>query len=134
MPDSMFRRLTGIHLAPLWRAPFGELNRDILRWAAEAGWKHTGWSLRCDSWDWVADSASKLYRTPNEIVTHFERLEQSQGLNGRILLMHLSSERKNEFPYTVLGRLIDSLRGRGYRFVTVSGLLNGGKTPAVKGK
>ena len=131
-PDSLFYILSGIHLAPLWRAPFGELNRDILRWAAEAGWKHTGWSLKCDSWDWVADSTSQLYRTPQEIVTHFEQLENKQGLNGRILLMHLSSERKKDFPYTVLGRLIDSLRSRGYRFVTVSRLLTGEKAVAAK--
>lgn len=131
-PDSLFHLLTGIHLAPLWRAPFGELNRDILRWAAEAGWKHTGWSLKCDSWDWVADSTSPLFRTPQEIVTHFKQLEHKQGLNGRILLMHLSSERKKDFPYSVLGKLIDDLRARGYRFATVSGLLKIKKTRTAK--
>ena len=65
-------------------------------------------------------------------MAHFMQLEKSEGLNGRILLMHLSSERKNEYPYTVLGRLIDSLRSRGYRFVTVGALLTGRNTAGAK--
>jgi len=42
--DSLFYSITKKHLAPFWRAPFGEINQDILLWAAEAGYKHVGWS------------------------------------------------------------------------------------------
>ena len=121
--DSLFRKTGGKPMAALWRAPFGELNNDILLWAAEAGFKHVNWSMHCDSWDWVADTSSQLYRTPRDILDHFLTYETENGLRGRILLMHLGSERKNEFPYTILGKLIDALRKRNYRFVTVSELL-----------
>ncbi len=121
--DSLFRQASGQSMAALWRAPFGELNKDILLWAAEIGFKHVNWSLHCDSWDWVADTSSQLYRTPREILNYFLNMESETGLQGKILLMHLGSERKKEFPYTILGKFIDSLRTRGYRFVRVSALL-----------
>lgn len=122
--DSLFNLIIGEHLTPLWRAPFGEFNSDILLWAAEAGYKHINWSLKCDSWDWVADTSSNLYRSADEIYAYYMNLEKELGLQGRILLMHLGSERQSDFPYTVLGRLIDSLQERGYTFTTVSKLLS----------
>jgi len=122
--DSLFNLISGEHLASFWRAPFGEINPDILLWAAEAGYKHINWSLKCDSWDWVADTSSNLYRSADEIYTYYMNLENELGLNGRVLLMHLGSERQSDFPYTVLGRLIDSLQERGYTFTTVSKLLS----------
>jgi len=127
--DSLFQQLTGRHMAPYWRAPFGEYNRQILRWAAEAGFKHIGWSPKCDALDWVKDSTSSLYRSSNQILQHFLKLEEEHGLNGRIILMHIATERQNDFAYLMLPALIDSLRHRGYRFVTVSKLLNARHLP-----
>ena len=122
--DSMFYQTTKQKMAPLWRAPFGEQNRDIITWAAEAGYKHINWSAKSDSWDWVADTSSALYRTADEIYVHFMRLEEKSGLNGRILLMHLGSERQEDFPYASLGRIIDELKSRGYEFLKISELLS----------
>ncbi len=121
--DSLFKKITGRHLAPFWRAPFGEFNKQILRWAAEAGYKQVVWSHHCDALDWVADSTSELYRSAAEILHHFLRLEETSGLQGRIILMHLGTERHRDYPYRILPALIDSLRMRGYRFVTVGQLL-----------
>ena len=121
--DSLFKNITGRNLALLWRAPFGELNENILLWAAEIGYKHVNWSLHCDSWDWVADTSSQLYRSPQLIFKYFLKQEGESGLQGRILLMHLGSERKRDFPYSILGKLIDALHKRGYRFVTVNTLI-----------
>jgi len=121
--DSLLHALTKRGMAPYWRAPYGEYNKDILRWAAEAGYRHVGWSRHCDTWDWEADTASVLYRTPQEILQYLLKTEQQEGLNGKIILMHLGSERKNHFPYEILPNLIDALRQRGYRFVTVSALV-----------
>ncbi len=125
--DSLFKQTSGESMAALWRAPYGELNNEILLWAAEIGFKHINWSLRCDSWDWVADTSSHLYRNPQEMLDYFLNLESETGLQGRIVLMHLGSERKKDFPYTVLGKFIDTLRVRGYRFVRVSTLLGNSK-------
>lgn len=122
--DSLFKQTSGHPMVALWRAPFGELNNDILLWAAEIGFKHINWCQHCDSWDWVADTSSQLYRSSTEILSHFLTLESEKGLQGKILLMHLGTERKKDYPYTILGKLIDELRSKGYRFVRVTNLLN----------
>jgi peptidoglycan/xylan/chitin deacetylase (PgdA/CDA1 family) len=109
---------------PYWRAPFGEINKEILFWAAELGYRHIGWSSRCDSWDWVEDTTSNLYRSSLEIKKHFLQLEEKKGLKGKIILMHLASERLSDFPYENLPGLIDELRGRGYSFLKISQLLS----------
>ncbi|KAA3617246.1 MAG: hypothetical protein D8M58_03330 [Calditrichaeota bacterium] len=121
--DSIYFALRKKHLIPFWRAPFGEINREILMWAGELGYRHIGWSYKCDSWDWVADKSSNLYRTSEQIKEHFLNLEQDKGLSGKILLMHLGSERKDDFPYQNLASLIDELETRGYEFIKVSELL-----------
>jgi len=123
--DSLFYHNFRKRLKPYWRAPFGETNREILFWAAELGYRHIGWSYRCDSWDWVADKNSELYRSAEEIKNHFLNLEEKYGLNGRIVLMHLGSERLDDFPYLTLAELISELKQRGYSFLRVSDLLKG---------
>ncbi len=121
--DSLFYAGFGIHMKPYWRAPFGEINNEVLFWAAELGYRHIGWSYRCDSWDWVADPASSLYRSSKAIEDHFLEMENSNGLNGRIILMHLGSERKDDFAYLTLASLIEELKNRNYKFLKVSELL-----------
>lgn len=123
--DSLFYNIFKKRLKPFWRAPYGEINREILFWAAELGYRHVGWSSRCDSWDWVVDKKSKLYRTSEEIRNYFLDFEEKSGLNGRIILMHLGTERKDDFPYETLDGLIKELKKRGYAFKPVSELLKG---------
>jgi len=123
---------TGLRFVPLWRAPYGEYNRDICRWALDAGYLHIGWRLgkswhqNLDSNDWVADENSPAYRTPEEVFNKIVRIASHPGgLNGGIILFHLGTERKqrSQQVHIVLGRLIDTLRGMGYEPVTVSELL-----------
>jgi len=121
--DSLFYALTHRSMAPYWRAPYGELNNNILLWAAEAGYKHIGWSQRCDTWDWVADTGSVLYRSNGQILEHVLKLEEKSGLDGKILLMHLGTERKADYPYMILEEMIKTLQERGYRFARISELL-----------
>jgi peptidoglycan/xylan/chitin deacetylase (PgdA/CDA1 family) len=123
--DSLFYKRFKKRLKPYWRAPYGEINREILFWAAELGYRHIGWSYHCDSWDWVADKNSELYRSADQIKNHFLSIEEKSGLNGKILLMHLGSERNDDFPYLTLADLITELRRRGYTFLQVSQLLKG---------
>ncbi|MGD9486737.1 MAG: polysaccharide deacetylase family protein [Calditrichaceae bacterium] len=118
--DSLFRTVTNHQMAPFWRAPFGEINEQVALWAAEIGFKHIGWSQNCDSRDWVADAGSSLYRTNTEILQHFIEQEEQSGMSGKIILMHLGSERKDDFPYLILPDLIEQLKRRGYGFKTIS--------------
>lgn len=111
------------HLKPLWRAPFGEYNDEILTWAAELGYRHIKWSNQCDTWDWVSDKESPLYRTPNEIYAHLINLLVNEKLNGAIILMHFGSNRENEFPFEMLTKLIHALKEENYKILTVSQLL-----------
>jgi peptidoglycan/xylan/chitin deacetylase (PgdA/CDA1 family) len=122
--DSIFYSYFKQHLKPLWRAPYGEYNKDILRWAAELGYKHIKWSAQCDTWDWVSDRESPFYRTPDEMYGHLINLMINEKLKGAIILMHFGSIRKNEFPYQMLTKLISALRSQDYKILTISQLLS----------
>ena len=124
-----YEALTGRRMTPLWRAPFGEINDDLLRWAEDAGWSHVGWTRddsggrhTLDSLDWVAERSSRNYLSSSEIT---ERLLAFGGggdrLNGGIVLMHLSTRREDP-GVTRLGEFIDALRRDGFRLVTISEL------------
>ena len=123
---------TGLRFAPLWRAPYGEYNRDICRWALDAGYLHIGWrqgrswQQNLDSNDWVPDENSSGYRSPEEVFDKIVRIASHPGgLNGGIILFHLGTERKqrSQQVHIILGKLIDTLRSMGYEPITVSDLL-----------
>ena len=130
--EELFKELTGQEMVPLWRAPFGEQNETIRRWATEAGYRHVSWTYdpktrkSLDGLDWVSDRASALYLTSNQIVRKilsFDR-ETDTGLAGGIVLLHLGSERKVDPFYPKLGDLIDQIEQRGYKLGMVSKLLD----------
>lgn len=124
-----YETLTGRSMTPLWRAPFGEVNDDLLRWGEDAGWCHVGWtrddrggSHSLDSLDWVSERSSPNYLSSLQIT---KRILSFGGggdrLNGGIVLMHLSTRREDP-GVARLGGLIDALRRDGYRLVTVTEL------------
>ena len=123
MTDSLLFDKFGIHVKPYWRAPFGEYNDNILKWAAELGYKHIGWSSQCDTRDWVSDQDSDLYRTGEEIYHHLINLESKGKLRGSVILMHIHTDREKDKPFHILPKLIDALRDRDYKIVPVSKLL-----------
>ena len=124
-----FEAATGRPMTALWRAPFGEVNDELLAWAALAGWSHVGWSRddvggrhTLDSLDWVAERSSRNYLTSQQIGTRILSFGAGgKGLNGGIVLMHLSTSRDDR-EVTRLGELIDTLRENGYSLVTVTEL------------
>ncbi len=126
MTDSIFYRVTGIHMVPYWRAPFGEYNNEILTWAAEAGFLHIHWTGHFDTHDWVTDENSELYKTPSEIYDSIMQAEKHtpNGLNGVIMLMHLDSNREEGHAFEILPRLIETMRIKGYGIGNVTELLN----------
>ncbi|MEK7313101.1 MAG: hypothetical protein AAB065_01380, partial [Deltaproteobacteria bacterium] len=56
--------------------------------------------------------------------------KNSNGLNGGIALMHLSSDRAEDKLSSILGELMDELERRGYRFVKASEIMEGNKDMA----
>ncbi|HEY6001113.1 MAG TPA: polysaccharide deacetylase family protein [bacterium] len=124
-----YERLTGLPLAPLWRAPYGELNDEIARWAGTAGWQHVGWSREggagrhtLDSLDWVADRSSRNFFAASRLLERILSFDaRGAGLNGGIVLMHLCARRDDPLSAR-LGALVDELRARGYQPCTVGEL------------
>jgi peptidoglycan/xylan/chitin deacetylase (PgdA/CDA1 family) len=121
--EEAFRKATGRPMAPLWRAPYGEENRHLRAWAMELGYLHCRWSslqgASLDSLDWVDDEHSSLYVDSGRLI---ERLLEFPRLEGGIVLMHLSTNRRVP-PWTELPRFVNEVRGRGLQIGTVSALL-----------
>lgn len=129
--EKLFTSITGTSMAPLWRAPYGEVNRELRAWAFEFGYLHIGWTYEqktresLDTLDWVSEPTSRLYLTADEIfkrITEFGK--ESGGAGGGIILMHLGTQRTFDKASSILGEMLDELRGRGYRFVKVSTMLS----------
>jgi peptidoglycan/xylan/chitin deacetylase (PgdA/CDA1 family) len=131
--DTLYYLLTGSHLSPIWRAPYGEKNRSICEWVQGCGYLHIGWrqgkSWRqgLDSNDWIEGEETPGFHTPEEVLKKIMDMAQEQphGINGGIILMHLGTVRKDPKTqmHRLLGKLIDDLRGLGYTFATVSEML-----------
>lgn len=127
----LFRQITGKSISPYWRAPYGEHNTEIRRWAAAAGFRHVGWTIGrswddgMDTLDWVADKSAKSYHSAEEIADKILSFGEREyyGANGAIILMHLGSERNDDYPHLQLPHIIQQYKARGYRFVTVSEML-----------
>lgn len=126
-----FKEATGREMAPLWRAPYGEINDEISGWAQELGWRHVAWTtnpqmkMTLDTHDWVVDQNDRLYQTAEEIKDRLLAFAEKDrnGLRGGIILMHMGTQRKIDQAHTMLESLIDELRGRGYEFAKVSQLM-----------
>ena len=128
--EKRFFETTGRHMAPLWRAPYGEVNRTLRAWAFSAGYIHVGWTYDArrrrslDSLDWVTDKGSRLYHGPREIERKILDFDgKGGGLGGGIVLMHLDTDRGADRASSVLGDLLDRLIERGYSLVRVSDLI-----------
>lgn len=130
---SLYKAVTGKEMAPIWRAPFGEYNSEILRWAAAAGYKHIawttgrGWAETGDTMDWVADKTSSAYHSSDEIVQKVLNFMKNgkNGANGTIYLMHLGTNRADDFPHERLPEIISSFQKEGYRLATIPDMLYG---------
>ena len=104
-------------MAPFWRAPYGEINREIREWAYREGYIHIGWTAdykrkeSLDTLDWVEDSSSKYYLTSHEIkekILNFGK--DSNGLRGGIILMHLDTKRTTDKPSSLVAPPPASMR------------------------
>ncbi|MBN1155234.1 polysaccharide deacetylase family protein [candidate division KSB1 bacterium] len=130
--SQLFKKITGKEMARLWRAPYGEHNAEIRQWAAEVGFRHIGWTLGrrwedgMDTLDWVADKNSVAYHSADEItekILSFGKAYES-GANGAVVLMHLGTERTDDYPHLQLPYIIEQLRKMDYQIVTIPEMLD----------
>ena len=129
--ENYYKKITGAEMPKLWRAPYGEQNEEIRRWAAEEGYRHIGWTVGnsredgMDTMDWVADTTSDAYYTSEEIASRLLSYGKNSeyGANGTVILMHLGSLRIKDYPHLKLPFIINEFQKRGYTFVKVSEML-----------
>jgi peptidoglycan/xylan/chitin deacetylase (PgdA/CDA1 family) len=131
--EEIYYLTTGKRIVPLWRAPYGEHNLEIRRWAAEIGYMHVAWTANAknrqnmDSLDWVPNQSYPGY-FPAQLIKDrllsFGQNEPEQA-NGSILLMHLGSEREAQDRLDKwLPEILKTFRQRGYAFITASELID----------
>lgn len=126
-----YREITGHEMAPFWRAPYGEINPQLLRWAERLGYRHVGWTRRVgkvatlDSLDWVEDQGSHLYLSGAQLKKRFVSLVEAEPdeLKGGIFLMHLGTERKADKIHWQLADILAAYRSRGFEILPVSELI-----------
>lgn len=129
---ALFEKVTGVKMVRFWRAPYGESNAEIRQWAAELGYREVDWTVgrdqkeNMDTRDWVAHPGDPGYQSGEAIMQKILNFasEPNGRANGAIVLMHLASYRKQDFPYERLPAIIDSLRAKGFELVRVRNLLN----------
>jgi len=100
------------HFQPcLFRPPGGAVNGEVVATAGSLGMRTVNWDV--DPRDWSTPGTAAIYAG---IVSHVRP--------GSIVLMHDGGGPRGE-TLAALPQIIDTLRGRGYRFVTVTELLGG---------
>ena len=127
--EQLFFRITGQPMAPMWRAPYGEVNEEIEQWAGELGYQHVGWTSHgsrersLDTLDWVSDPDHDLFVSGEEMAERIVRLASSSDFSGGIVLMHLGGQERPDPVHHHLGVMIRQLQEGGIPTVTVSELL-----------
>jgi peptidoglycan/xylan/chitin deacetylase (PgdA/CDA1 family) len=100
------------HFRPcLFRPPGGAVDAGVIATAGSLGMRTINWDV--DPRDWSLPGTSAIYAG---IVGHVQP--------GSIVLMHDGGGPRSE-TLAALPQIIDTLRGRGYRFATVTELLGG---------
>ena len=113
--EATLKDITGKSTKPIFRAPFGASNAAVLKAVGDAGYTHTiQWNI--DTVDWKGVSSSQI---TNKVMNNI--------VPGSIVLMHTGAGASGT-PGALPG-MISKLKAKGYKFVTVSELLNLPSTP-----
>lgn len=107
--------------------PYEWYNDSIAAWCSQYGLKLVNFTPGTSSnQDWTYPELGKQYINSDTIynrILGYERVKPN-GLNGFILLTHFGTDaRRSDKFYNRLNALITELEKRGYRFVTLKGLL-----------
>jgi len=105
--EKMVVEITGISTKPYFRPPYGARDDRVWRVVQENGYVSIYWTYQV--WDWVEDKTT-------ETVFNYAI---GGACNGAIVVMHVQAQETAD----ALPAIIDELRARGYRLVTLSELL-----------
>ena len=113
--ETTIKGITGKTTKPIFRAPFGASNASVLKAVGDAGYTHTiQWNI--DTVDWKGVSSTQI---TNKVMNNI--------VPGSIILMHTGAGASGT-PGALPG-MISKLKAKGYKFVTVSELLNLSSAP-----
>jgi peptidoglycan/xylan/chitin deacetylase (PgdA/CDA1 family) len=109
----MIQRATGRDTHPYFRFPYGSRNARTLRLVNGLGYASVRWTV--DTWGWMGLSQQSVRGATRRVVDHL--------VPGEIVLMHLGSSRDHStIDSQALPAVIQLVRARGYRFVTLKGI------------
>ncbi|SDN79811.1 LysM peptidoglycan-binding domain-containing protein [Alkalicoccus daliensis] len=115
--EAIVKRVTGKTTKPIFRAPYGATNSAVLKAVGEAGYTHTlHWDI--DTIDWRGLSKTQVL---NKVVNNVQP--------GSIVLMHTGAGAPG--TPAALPDMIKQLKAKGYKFVTISEMLNLKKDPGT---
>ncbi len=102
--------LTGVSTKPFFRPPYGAFNSTVLQHVGEAGYPYSVyWTI--DTIDWTGNSSSDIV---NRVMNNMTP--------GAIVLMHTGAGASG--TPGALPTMITRLKNQGYRFVTMSQMMN----------
>ncbi|MBM2812431.1 MAG: polysaccharide deacetylase [Chloroflexi bacterium] len=111
--DAVISEIIGRSTRPLWSPSAGYRDARVRGIAASIGYRPIYWTV--DSGDWTTDATAD--RVQSRVLDN--------AVNGAIIVMHFDSPRTRTSTAAILPTVIDTLRDRGYRLVTVSELIAG---------
>ncbi|BDA79025.1 polysaccharide deacetylase [Leptospira kobayashii] len=143
--EDIYSSLTKQELTKYYRLPYGAINQLILDAHAKVGYTdHIMWSRNnkgsLDLPDYIhrpflykLNGKGKKevvknphYKTSRETLDYLDLWEAGDpnGMNGAIILMHLGGPRKFDKLIYILPEFIDKMQKKGYKFVTLTEVLN----------
>ncbi|MGN0232897.1 MAG: polysaccharide deacetylase family protein [Bacteroidaceae bacterium] len=108
--------------APYFMPPYEHYNATIAEWAKSMGLTLVNFTSGTASNADYTTPSMKNYRSSENILQTILKKEESEGLNGHLMLFHAgtSPERTDKFYVEHLNTLIQELQHRGYRFVSLT--------------
>ncbi|GAB2501193.1 hypothetical protein GCM10008929_22290 [Alkalibacterium psychrotolerans] len=114
--EDIIRNVTGRTTKPFFRPPFGAYNSTVNQVVGDAGYRYNVmWTI--DTIDWTGNSSTDIINRVMSRITP-----------GAIILMHTGAGAPG--TPVALPTIITRLKGQGYRFVTMSQMMNLPSTPS----
>ena len=111
--DEVISSITGRTTRPLWSASASARDARVNGIAASLGYRPIFWTA--DGGDWTLDATA----------AGVQRRVLDSASNGAIIVLHFESPRTRTSTAVILPGLIDTLRERGFRLVTITELVTG---------
>jgi peptidoglycan/xylan/chitin deacetylase (PgdA/CDA1 family) len=109
----LVRFATGRDTRPYFRFPYGARDGRTLRFVNRLGYASIRWTV--DTWGWMGMAEQTVAGAKQRVLRYL--------MPGEIVLMHLGSSRdRSTIDSKALPRVIQAVRARGYRFVTLAGV------------